>query len=453
MEEDKIETMSLPSKDVAKQFGVGLKDVDGNHFITMNKREQNNMFFPIIWEVAKEYKAFKDGDPHVTKRPSRVGSSTGASGASSSGSSQQGKEEGKSVRSGSLWKPWTWWEDGKGDEKDDEGKPPGGDPPPNSGPSSEPEMVPRTYTVKVYPEARQSSRGPPQIETESMKPKLTIVFFRDKTGTKFLNVTTQTQCNLGELATQNGFGWFQDDIMISFRGLPECEGTDLKDFSASVQGGEKGELTKETTNRTLGGSRSVANLESRGMFGQCMVAGSGIQVQGREDTTNTFGQNSSRADTEEIMGVRQIGGFEVHNHNLGEDLIYKFCIPRGIRNSNNPMRFLRYKDTFTPIIVGKWDVSKENASEAAEYTFKVERHLFPIEQGPVTLGRGRRQDYMRQMFINLAMTHLDGLRSDETIEIRGGSFVGPAITVFPVQSSLPLDNECQQSMDFHMLSV
>jgi len=440
MEEDNNKTMSLRSaKQAVKQFGMGLKDFQGDHIITMNKKEESNMFFPVILKVAEVYKALKERDPHVTKRPSGVGSSSGAAGASSSGSNQQGKEEGKSVRSWSLWKLSTWSEYGKGDEKDDEGKPPGGDPPLNSGPSSEPKMVPCTYTVKVYPEAgrkfRDARKIPHQIKTTSMKPKLTIVFFRDKTGTKFLNVTTQTQCNLGcDAHAEHYFGWFQDDIKISFQGsLPECEGTELKDFSASVQGGEKGELTKETTNITLGGSTSVANLESRSMFGQGMIAGFGMQVQVREDTTNTFGQNSSKADTKEIIGVKQIEGFNVHNHNFEEDLIYKFCIPRGIRNSNNPMRFLRYKDTFTPIIVGKWDVSKENAFEAAEYTFKVERHLFHIEQDPVTLGRGCTQDYVLEMFINLAMTHLDGLHSNKTIEIRERSFVGPAIQVFPVQ--------------------
>jgi hypothetical protein len=388
--------------------------------------------------VAKEYKAFKQGDSHVTKRPSGVRSSTGASGASgasSSGSSEQGKEEGKSVRSWSLQKSSTWWEY----EKDDEGKPPGGDPPPNFGPSNEPEMVPHTYTVKVYPKAGRKFRDareiPHLIKTASMKPKLRIVFSQSKTGAKFLDVTTQTQCNLGcDADTEHYFGWFQDDIKISFGGsLPECEGVELQDFIARVQRGEGGELTKETTNISLGGSTSFVNLESRGMLGRGMIAGSGMQVQVREDTTNTFGQNSSRADTEEILGVKQIEGFNVHNHNIEEDLIYKFCIPRGIRNSNNPMRFLRYKDTFTPIIVGKWDVSKENASEAANYTFKVERHLFHIEQGPVTLGRGCPQDYVLEMFINLGMTHLDGLRSDKTIEIRERSFVGPAIQVFPVQ--------------------
>jgi hypothetical protein len=47
--------------------------------------------------VAEVYKAFKEGDPHVTKRPSGVGPPIGVAGASSSGSNQQGKEEGKSV--------------------------------------------------------------------------------------------------------------------------------------------------------------------------------------------------------------------------------------------------------------------------------------------------------------------------------------------------------------------
>jgi hypothetical protein len=457
MEVDNIQTMNLPGEEVAKQFGVGLKDLQGDHIITMNKKEESNMLFPIIWKVAEVYKAFKEGDPHVTKRPTGVESSTGAAGASSSGSNQQGKEESKSVQSWSLLKPSTGREYGKGDEKDDEGKPPGGDPPPNSGPSNELEMVPHTYTVKVYPKAGRkfcdakkkvypkagrkffdAKKIPHLIKTASMKPKLTIVFSRSKTGAKFLDVTTQTQCNLGcDVDTEHYFGWFQDDIKISFEGsLPECEGAELKDFIAKVQRGEEGELTKQTTNITLGGSTSVANLKSRGMFGQGMVAGSGIQVQGRKDTTKTFGQKSSRADTEEVLSVKQIEGFNVHNRSVEEDLIYKFCIPTGIKNGNNPMRFLRYSDTFTPIIVGKWDVSKENASEAANYTFKVERHLFHIEQGAVTFGKGRLQDYVLEMFINLAMTHLDGLRSDKTIKIRqeesSGNVGGLGVQLFPV---------------------
>jgi len=386
--------------------------------------------------VAKEYKAFKQGDPHVTKRPSGVESSTGASGASSSGSSQQGKEEGKSVRSGSLSKPSTWWEYGKGDEKDDEGKPPGGDPSPNSGPSSEPEIVPRQYTVKVYPEAGRNFRGvteiPCQIRTASMKPDLEIVFIRNQTRAKFLDVKTRTQCNLGCDVDTDNFGWFQDDIRISFQRLSEeCKGTDLKDFFASAQKGEEGESTKEITTVTLGQVRSIANLESRGIVAQGTIAGFGMQLQGREDTTDSLGANFSRSDVEEIRGVKQIEGFNVHKRNFEEDLIYKFCIPTSIKTSKDPMRFLRYRDTFTPIIVGSWDVSKDNACEKAPYKFEVERYLFEIEQGEASFRRPCPQYYILTMFINLAMTHLNGLPSDETIEIRQRHYAGPAIHVFP----------------------
>ncbi len=78
----------------------------------------------------------------------------------------------------------------------------------------------------------------------------------------------------------------------------------------------------------------------------------------------------------------------------------------------------------------------ENASEAANYTFKVERHLFHIEQGAVTFGKGRLQDYVLEMFINLKMTHLDGLRSHKTIEIHqeksGGNVGGLGVELFPI---------------------
>jgi hypothetical protein len=111
---------------------------------------------------------------------------------------------------------------------------------------------------KVYPKAGckffDAKKIPHLIKTASMKPKLTIVFSRSKTGAKFLNVTTQTQCNLGcDVDTEHYFGWFQNDIKISFEGsLPECEGAELKDFIAKVQTGEEGKLTKQTTNITLG---------------------------------------------------------------------------------------------------------------------------------------------------------------------------------------------------------
>jgi hypothetical protein len=438
MEEDNNKTMRLSSAEqVAKQFGVSLKDFQGDHIVTMNKKEESSMFFPVILTVAEVYKALKEGDSHVTKRPSGVGSSSGAAGTSASGSSEEGKEEGKSVQNWSILKPSTWWKRGKGDEKDDERKPPGGDPPSDSEYSSEPEMVPCKYTVKVYPGAgrrfHDASEIPSQIETASMDPKLMIVFFRDQTWDKFLDVTTHTQCNLGRKVDKKPyFGWFQDDIKISFKGRgKECEGAELKDSFASAEKGEDGEFIKEITTITMGQDRSIANLESKRMVAQGMIANSGMRLEAQEGTTNSLGENSSRAEVEETRGVKQIEGFNVHNRNFEKDLIYKFCIPTGTKTSNNPGRLSRYCDTFTPIIVGSWDVSKENASEAANYTFKVKRHLYHIERGGVISENVHQQDYRLEMFINLAMTHLNVLRPNETIEIHQRNYVGPAIHMFP----------------------
>ncbi len=67
VEVNNIQTMNLLGEEVAKQFGIGLKHFQGDHIVAMNKKEENNMFFPIIWKVAELYKAFKEDDPHVTK--------------------------------------------------------------------------------------------------------------------------------------------------------------------------------------------------------------------------------------------------------------------------------------------------------------------------------------------------------------------------------------------------
>jgi hypothetical protein len=63
MEVDNIQTMSLPSAEpVAKQFGVSLKDFQGDYIVTMKRKEESNMFFPVILKVAEVYKALKEGD-------------------------------------------------------------------------------------------------------------------------------------------------------------------------------------------------------------------------------------------------------------------------------------------------------------------------------------------------------------------------------------------------------
>jgi hypothetical protein len=428
MEEDNIETMSLASaKQVAEQFGVGLKDFQGDHIVTMCRKEESKRFFPIILKVAEVYKALKEGDAHVTNRPSGVGSSTGASGDSSGGSNQQGKEESKRVQGRSLLKSSNLQEE----EKDDEEKPPGGDPPPDFGSSNEPEMGLPTYTVIVHAPAGRGvqdvNRIPlnikQQITAASIYPTIfKIVFSRNKENEKFFEVIAQTQCNLGRNAQCNldhdadpqpYFGWFQDDIMISFNGISaECQRTRLQTSTATNQKDEESITTKDIVNLALGENRGLAVKKSWSLKFKAMFGG-----EVGESSTRSVATNVLRTDSAEIINVKQIEGFNVHECHEEHNLIYVFRIPTSIKNSTTPSRFLRYHDTFTSKIVGKWKVLNDNKCQAAEYSFKVRRDLFHIQQNAITFWGRCLQNYKLGMFINLEMTHLIGLPLDKTIEI------------------------------------
>lgn len=115
--------------------------------------------------------------------------------------------------------------------------------------------------------------------------------------------------------------------------------------------------------------------------------------------------------------MKQIEGFNVHERHEEHNLTYVFRIPTSIKNSTTPSRFLRYHDTFTSKIVGNWKVLNDNKCLAADYSFKVRRDLLHIQQNAITFGGRCLQNYELGMFINLEMTHLDGLPSDKTIEI------------------------------------
>jgi hypothetical protein len=253
-----------------------------------------------------------------------------------------------------------------------------------------------------------------------------IEFFRDKTLSKFLRVATQTQCNLGQFATQNDFGWFQDDIRISFKGtLQECRGTRLECSTASDLNNNVGETIKDITNCTSEESTSFAHLESSGALGQVLVAGFGAQFQHHQDTTKTSGGRSSITCTQE-GNVKQIEGFIVCKFYFKEDLIYKFCIPKSIKDH---VRLLRYCHSFTPKLVSTWCVSEENNSITTPFTFSVERNL---KSGEGNCGGGRLQDYVLVMCINLAMTHLNGLRSNKNIILEEKNLEEPGVIhVFP----------------------
>jgi hypothetical protein len=66
---------------------------------------------------------------------------------------------------------------------------------------------------------------------------------------------------------------------------------------------------------------------------------------------------------------------------------------------------------------------------AANYIFAVRRHLFQVEQNATTSKRRHLQAYELEMFINLKMTHLDGLHSDKIIEICERNLLGAPVLI------------------------
>jgi hypothetical protein len=299
-------------------------------------------------------------------------------------------------------------------------------------------MVPHKYTVKIYPNEGRTFRGGCQIQEEiktaSISPNLEIVFFQNKTGAKFLKVTTRTQCNLGSNAHRQDFGWFQDDIKISFEGISsECKKTTLKNPRVTSENDEEPIPIKETTQKSFGGATNVANQQGTSIQGSLMVAGLGVRPGFLKNETETVERNFLRTESEETTGVKQIEGFNINPMHLKPNLTFLFCIPTNIMNSDNLSRLKRYRNTFTPKIVGDWDVFKHIENVSANYSFKVERHLFHIKESAFTAEGGCWQDYVLEMFINLAMTHLVGVSLDTTIDIYEESFFGDAIQLFPVQ--------------------
>jgi hypothetical protein len=164
-----------------------------------------------------------------------------------------------------------------------------------------------------------------------------------------------------------------------------------------------------------------------------MVAGSGVRHGFLENETETVERNFLGTESEETTGVKQIEGFNINPMHCKPNLIFLFNIPTNIMNSDYLSRLKRYRNTFTPKIVGDWDVFKQIENVSANYSFKVERHLFHMKESAFTPEGGCWQDYVLEMFINLAMTHLVCFPPDTTIDIYEENYVGDAIQLFPVQ--------------------
>jgi hypothetical protein len=319
------------------------------------------------------------------------------------------------------------------DEDDDKSLPPEDPLPPD--PSSAPnDMRNRRLKVSIFPGAGGVFHDPytnqqvdqtPFKEPATIMPEIKIEFLQQGIDNKSISVTTKTQCNLGtdgggQPCGRNLFSWYQNNIEISF--TCEDQNVQLKSPSATAQDGSLIE-TKLISNMTLMGSRSSSQEKSRGAGGQIHIAGSGIQGQIGIKPTKTQGGSVTIANTQERGGIKQIQGFIVHPRSQKNDLIFNFCLPRGLmpgastQSGVDLQSLSQCDDTFYPKVTGKWIVWSEDQNAGCK--FKVIRYLNrfclsePLKDDITCLMQG----YELLMFVNLKMTHLDRYNTNGNVRL------------------------------------
>jgi len=132
--------------------------------------------------------------------------------------------------------------------------------------------------------------------------------------------------------------------------------------------------------KSFGEATNVADQHGKSIHGSVVIPALGVQPGFSENKRKSVERNISRTDFEERTGVKQIDGFNINPMNLGRYLIFLFCIPTSMMNNDNLPGLKRYRNTFTPKILGHWDLAKEIEDVFANYSFKVERHLFHMKE-------------------------------------------------------------------------
>ncbi len=176
-------------------------------------------------------------------------------------------------------------------------------------------------------------------------------------------------------------------------------------------------------------------MQSLSVGGQAHIAGFGFQGGIDVNEMQTTGKILSTANTWEIMGVKQIEGFNVHHCSAPNDMKFKFCIPFNVQkyilDCNQPQHPSRYDDTFVTKFVGKWIVLIGN--ESSPYIFYVKRDLLNIQLKKNKIKEEHlMQDYELLMCVNLAMTHLNRFIKKENILVGQELELPNVVKVLPV---------------------
>ncbi len=417
----------------AKTDGVELEANLGRVYVEDDKEENAHACFPLIFELA-EYIGLGRKNAMKMKEVSRAkssgstkggeisraessGSTKGGevSGAKSSGSTKGGEMSG-AESSGSTKGGEVSGAESSGSTKGGEvsraessgsrqeirrNEDDGGSEDPSRGPPKpldpsfslgREDVEERTFTVYVYPKvgytplwSEHREKTPPlwredPEKTPSISPTLEFKF-QKKGECRNIMSETETSCNFGEMeddATENGFGFYQNNITISLK----CKDKDpdaARVRQPCVQDVENVKKTMIDTSTTIENSGHQMGFE----FGGAAILPDhhnySLDAQAIYRHTRSRGTNFTQGNNHDVPFV-QFSCYHVNNRCTPKELKYNFQYPQHvlqqIASSDSPE--IRTENTFQPTIVGNW--VNLNLEEMSPYVFSVQREIVSKEK-------------------------------------------------------------------------
>jgi hypothetical protein len=364
----------------AKTDGVELEANLGCVYVEDDKEENAHACFPLVFELAEHIGLGRKNAMKMKKvsGAESSGSTKGGeiSGAESSGSTKGG-EVSRAKSSGSR-QEIRRNEDDEGSKDPSRGPPNPLNPSLSVGPQDEEE---RTLIVNVHPKkAEFTTLWEGQEEPPSICPKL-VFKFQKKGECRTIMSEIETSCNFGEMedeATENGFGFYQNNITISLK----CKDKDpdaARVTQPRVQDVEYVKKTMTDTSTTIKNSGHQIGCEIGGVAMPHAIHNFPLHAQGTYGYTSLGGTNFTQGSNHDVPFV-QLSCYHVNDRCIPKNLRYNFQYPQHILQqiATNDLSDFRTENTFWATIVGNW--VNLNLEKMSPYVFFVQRHIVSKEK-------------------------------------------------------------------------
>jgi hypothetical protein len=440
-----IDTVSrdvvMSENEMAMKFGVGLKGMNSSGVVSyvsnthQKPGDENGAHMePLLLEIAQHMMMKKKMQTSTTTMCGRQHTASGADGGNHDRQGIRGWDTGQAGNTFNLPTFFTLKLDSRGGNGGGDEDSFHGIRPQESATLHE---KPLALRVRVQP-----GRGG-TIVTSAFHPKLpeslskvsamfpTFTFdFKKDSASRAIDVKILAECALGDGGPKprekDRFGWYHDNITISFKCLEEDESV-LHHYEMQ----DMGEI--------VGGLLTKSTSDSSGTSWQSQLSGQatipiigGLNVTGSETATRTSAGTSMDGLAVDISNRQVSKGFNYQDKSSTGEAHLSYCfffhrsVPPDVWKPRPERRWFNQSGisaTFRRTIFGSWE-PRSNA-ENTPYLFKMERELCEKFKNPNCLAgvvgvsenseRKYMQEYMVPLYVNHAMTHLDKVGPREQV--------------------------------------